>query len=133
MFIYGCNPASLSVNGGSLLLEAAMEGDGNETGPTGTYDLSRFDVPANEFGGNFARVEEGKPYYYVVYNSKGADGGAEAWKQFINDTLRISEYKVVKREVRDTYPGFPAQQTEGIIKPQEPFDAGTARVRVKNQ
>lgn len=132
----GCSPgfaaieaANLAVNGISMI---ASSSDGPST--TDKYNLDYYKPGENTMGGNFMQVEEGKPYYYVAFNSRGADGGEEEWRQFIDETLQISEYQVaVGPRAKDTYPGFVAQQVEGIIKTNEPFNKKMARSRVNAQ
>lgn len=118
---YGCSPASMAVQVGSYAAssavnEAASSGESEEGGL-----LNRFEAPVDQFGGGFKQIDE-SDRYYVVYNDKGADGCEKAWREFIATEMDISEYEVLEKRTKDTYPGFPAQQTEGIIKLSKPKD-----------
>lgn len=80
----------------------------------GKYSLASYELDEGNMGGDNLRIDS--THYYVAFNSSGAGGGERQWRQYIRERMGISNYKVVKKRVRDTYPGFVAQQVEGIIE-----------------
>lgn len=113
----GCGPGQLAVGAvsfaGNALINEAVDVD---SGKGGKYDLSSYNSDINSMGGDSYKIDSA--HYYVVYNSRGDEGGEGKWHYFIQRNMGFSgsEYKVLKKDVRETYPGFVAQQVEGIIR-----------------